>query len=66
MYVAAFERTDVPIGFWLITMVSGYLLENSSQSDDLPLPATPVIAVSTPFGISALTSGSVAYSSENV
>ena len=43
VYVAGFERIDLPTGDWSITIASEYLLKNSLWiSELLPEPATPV------------------------
>ena len=57
VYVAGVERADVPIGFWSMTMQSGYRSTNSCRIRLLlPEPATPVTAVRIPLGISTDTS----------
>src|SRR5579859_1624610 len=56
VYVAGFERLEMPTGDWSITIVSGCCCKKAWwMSELLPDPATPVITVRTPVGISTLT-----------
>src|SRR5580698_5249491 len=52
VYVAVLDRREPRARFWSTMMVSGYARgRQPTMSDDLPEPATPETAVSTPLGI---------------
>src|SRR5205085_6863301 len=56
VYVAGFERLEMPTGDWSITIASGCCGRKVWwMSELLPDPATPATTVRTPVGISPLT-----------
>src|SRR5689334_25177781 len=56
VYVAGFERLEMPTGDWSIKIASGCCRKKVWwMSVLLPDPATPVTTVRTPVGISTLT-----------